>query len=381
MGLQTLVAVSNPALEAEAIQPGGQRADQSRISLRDLDTKDTAILKGLAITAIILHNFFHLIGPLHQNEFTFDRARFPLVLRTVVHPEFAIQGFFTFFGHFGVQVFIFLAAYGLTKSHWEDQSGWTAFMWGRVKKLFPVMGLVVLPWLIILCFRDGPTGFAREAGMETLLLFLGLSTIFGYGLPDVGPWWFIPFIVQFYALWLPLRKLTKKFGWVGLLILAVSCIGLLYFVNPLLARWQLNLLLTPIGRLKSICLGIAAARYSIRIRGWLAALSLVVLLLGSYYGILWPFTFMAALIICLWSYMFLRDFLRRFPLLESLGRYSMLAFLLNGIIRLAFLPYATTPAMQLLFGAINLVVVFACSAIIYESILAPRKAVVPAIAA
>ena len=89
--------------------------------LRDLDLKDTSILKGLAISAIVLHNYFHVVSPVHQNEFTFDPARFQVFLHTVARPELATQAVFSFFGHFGVQIFIFLSAYGLTKSHWDDR--------------------------------------------------------------------------------------------------------------------------------------------------------------------------------------------------------------------------------------------------------------------
>jgi peptidoglycan/LPS O-acetylase OafA/YrhL len=341
-------------------------AHKASFTLRDLDMKDTTILKGLAIIAITLHNFFHVLGPAHQNEFTFRSTRFPIFLHTVVQPSHTIQAFFAFFGHFGVQVFIFLSAFGLAKRHWDDQSSWPAFMWGRIKKLYPVIGLVVLPWLIIWFFGAGPERFVKEAGIETLLMLLGVSTILGFELPNVGPWWFIPFIMQFYALWLPLRALTKKSGWVGLTVLALFCLGLIYFLNPLLFRWHINLLATPIGRMKGLCLGIAAARYPIRMPFYLALLALIVLILGSMYYWLWPLTFMAALIVSLWAYVVLRDYWRRVPLLERLGRYSMLIFLLNGVVRLAFLPFAISPGTQLLYGAISAVVSFVCAAFIHE---------------
>lgn len=112
--------------------------------LEDLDKKDTAILKGLAISAIVFHNFFHVIGRVRENEFTFDSARFAVFLHAVVHPSTAIQSLFAFYGHLGIQVFIFLSAYGLARSHWNDPASWSSFMWSRVKKLYPMFGLVVL---------------------------------------------------------------------------------------------------------------------------------------------------------------------------------------------------------------------------------------------
>ncbi|HEY3707185.1 MAG TPA: hypothetical protein VGL22_19145, partial [Terracidiphilus sp.] len=83
-------------------------------NLSGLDHCDTAVLKGLAILAIVFHNFFHLISPVRQNEFVFHPGLFAVFLQTVRQPSLAIQAFFSFFGHFGVAVFIFLSAYGLT---------------------------------------------------------------------------------------------------------------------------------------------------------------------------------------------------------------------------------------------------------------------------
>ena len=81
--------------------------------LSDHDIHDTAILKCLAITAIVFHNFFHFVSPARENEFTFDPVRFRLFLEAVRQPSLATQAVFSFFGHFGVQIFIFLSAYGL----------------------------------------------------------------------------------------------------------------------------------------------------------------------------------------------------------------------------------------------------------------------------
>src|SRR5512146_540068 len=107
-----------------------------KVMLSDLDFRDVTALKGLAISAIVFHNYFHLINPAHENEFDFDPMRFRVLLETIVHPSLLIQTLFSFFGHFGVQVFIFLSAYGITKKYWDDRQTWTAFMRGRIRKLY-----------------------------------------------------------------------------------------------------------------------------------------------------------------------------------------------------------------------------------------------------
>jgi hypothetical protein len=55
--------------------------------LVDFDKRDTVTLKGLAITAIVFHNSFHLVSPVHQSEFGFNPVRFHRFLQALGHPE------------------------------------------------------------------------------------------------------------------------------------------------------------------------------------------------------------------------------------------------------------------------------------------------------
>lgn len=342
--------------------------------LRDLDKRDTAVLKGIAISAIVFHNFFHVVSPAHQNEFTFDPARFPVFLATVSHPQLAIQALFTFFGHFGVQIFIFLSAYGLTKSHWDDPAGWGIFVVGRVKKLYPTFGLVVLPWVLALSVEIGPLTVLRKVGLQLVLMFLGLSPFLpNAGLPPIGPWWFIAFIVEFYAIWPFLRSLARHYGWPGLLVLSIVCLAVTAALDPLLTRWSINLLETPFGHMPVACFGIAAARYPIRISAPLAFGAGAVLLLGSMYAQIWPLTFLAALIVSLAIYTPFRGRLRQSLVLERIGRYSLLIFLINGILRDEFAPLAGGPGSQLLLGCVSAVLSFVIAAVIQELLLSPMQ--------
>src|SRR5579862_1722318 len=343
--------------------------------LHNLDPVDSAILKALAITAICLHNFFHLIMPVRQNEFSFSAARFTAFLHTAQDPSLAVQAFFSFFGHYGVQVFVFLSAYGLAKAHWDRNETWSAFMWSRIRKFYPTFLVIVGGWAVGEAVLLGPLVFVKQMGLHLVLMLLGVSTLVGFGLPQIGPWWFIPFIVQFYAVWPFLRKLTHRFGWRVLLALSLFALVTTWLANPLLSRWGLNLLYTPIGRLPVLCMGIAAARYPLRIRGSLAAVAAIVLLLGSHYAPLWPFTMPSALLLALWAYIRLRDSLRSFLWLKRLGEYSLLVFLLNAIVRNHSWLFVHSPGLQLLCGCASTLLSFALAAAIHEALVAgPRPA-------
>ncbi|WP_348263538.1 acyltransferase [Telmatobacter sp. DSM 110680] len=338
-------------------------AARSRFFLIDLDKKDTAILKGLAIVAIVFHNFFHVIGPVRENEFNFDPARFPIFLQTVIHPSMAIQSLFAFYGHFGVQVFIFLSAYGLAKSHWSDANSWSEFMWCRVKKLYPMFGLVVFFWALLAAMHLGPIWVIKDAGPKLLLMLAGVSNILpGLGLPPIGPWWFIPFIIQFYAMWLLLRRLTNKFSWQGLVVLSIVCFLITHLTNPILAHWQINLGENPIGRMRVLCLGIIAARFPIRINVFLAIPAFAIILVGSEYRAVSHLVSLASVTLILWLYTKTRVVLRKVQLLETIGNYSLAIFLVNGIVRVPFVVFAKSPLSQLLLACGSAAVTFAISA-------------------
>lgn len=81
-----------------------------------ISPKQTLYLKGIAILCILLHNFFHLIVPLKcQNEMSLDENCVVKFISKFSISE-SINIFFSFFGFYGVYIFIFLSGYGLTKS-------------------------------------------------------------------------------------------------------------------------------------------------------------------------------------------------------------------------------------------------------------------------
>jgi peptidoglycan/LPS O-acetylase OafA/YrhL len=348
----------------------------SPLCLNQLDQKDTTILKGLAILAIVFHNFFHIAVNVHENEFDFDPARFPVFLHTVVHPSLAIQALFAFYGHFGVQIFIFLSAYGLAKSHWDDESPWSSFMWSRIKKLYPMFCMVVLFWALLACMHVGPVWVIRDAGPGILLMLAGVSNIApGLGLPPVGPWWFMPFIMQAYAIWPFLRKLTRRFGWPALAVLSLVCFFVTLAANPVLAHWSINLAFTPIARMRIFCLGIIAARYPIRIKSYLAIPAFAVLILGSEHLSFAYLISLSSVVAFLWLYTKLRPFLRTSRALKQIGNYSLAIFLVNGIVRVPFLYFAQSPFMQLALGIASASVAVAISAFFHYLLApAPQKA-------
>jgi peptidoglycan/LPS O-acetylase OafA/YrhL len=312
-----------------------------RAGFHKFDFADTLALKGLAIASIALHNYYHLLGPVKENEFGFDPARFTIFLKTMQDPRQEFQALFSFFGFYGVQIFIFISAYGLALRYWDTPESWADFFWSRVKKIYPMFLLAILACALYLQLLN-PLGMIIHDFERLALTLLGIENLIpGVGLPPVGPWWFVPFIMQFYALWPYLKRFAARFGVSGLILLSCSSLALVYLASDiLLARWSINLMETPIGHMPEICLGILAARY-----GWLPGtaaglMGAALLVGGNAYQALWPLSFLGALLLALWLYRIAAPWLRGRTPLNYLGICSMPIFLVNGFVRGPFLEIA-----------------------------------------
>ena len=91
---------------------------RKKFIFKSLSLEDSTFYKGLAILIIIFHNFFHLLNPgIGENEQGFDIQRAERFWHIVTNQtEYFVQALFSFWGHYGVQIFLFLSAYGLTKN-------------------------------------------------------------------------------------------------------------------------------------------------------------------------------------------------------------------------------------------------------------------------
>lgn len=307
----------------------------------EFDTWDCLILKGLAILTISFHNYFHLLSRVRENEFDFSRQRFLTYLTAIQDPSRIVQATLSFLGHYGVQIFVFLSAYGLAVRYWDHQPTWIEFIRGRVQKLYPMFLLSIALWALWVGFPRGPLGPLEVLWLQrnTLLLTVfGVLNIVPYHhqLP-VGPWWFMPFIMQVYFLWPLLTRFARRFGPYGLCGLSIGALALTYAFNDMLAaRWSISILQTPVGHLPECCLGIAVARFGYRPGKIAASVSAVVFLLSNLVAQVWILSFISGLVLIIWAYRQIRPILRPHGFLARVGNYSPALFFVNGFVRLPF---------------------------------------------
>ncbi len=305
--------------------------------------QDTNALKGIAILGIAFHNFLHRVPNIVQeNEFEFDPSRFPLFLQQLSDPATCVQAFFSFFGHYGVGVFVALSSYGLAVSCLNSRPlGALAFLGERWRKLFPMIGMCISIWLLLQLRTHAPSDAAYWSAtlLEVALLCTGLFTIApGFGPAAVGPWWFVSFILQFYLLWALAGARLMRTSTRSLILISAFALCVLYLLNDRLIRdVGITLLETPIGHFPEIALGILMTRFKpAAFRAWLPPL-VILLVLGNASHFLWPLASVCAAALMLVAFDASRRDGSRLHALAWIGGLSLPIFMLNGFIRRPFL--------------------------------------------
>lgn len=256
----------------------------------------TLFLKGFAILCIMSHNFFHWVPPVtYENEMHFYPMYFSRFLQDFTWPD-AINCLFSFWGFYGVYLFIFLSGYGLTKSfanHHTERN--IRFIGRHIAKIY----------LLFLCSAALYLFIVPKVNYRAVLHVLSLTTNLS---PETlflvcGPWWFFSLIIQLYLLFLFLYKFIQK---------DISNIVLICFSYLLIALYWMKycgtgigLYSNAIGHIPEFSLGIFVAIYEKRLtflenktfNAIVFLLSLIVLIIAqlSQYVFIFSFTASVAL--------------------------------------------------------------------------------------
>ena len=243
-----------------------------------LSRTESSALRGIAILGIILHNYCHFLGfAVKENEYKFDAGRpmqfldklFSLDSDLFIH-------FFSFLGHYGVPIFLFISGYGLVKKYEaqpQPQGGTHpqpfpkggAFIKKHFLKLFRLMiiGYLLFIGVYLLRHSDG----AQVYSWDRVLTQLTMTINFLYFDPDhiikPGPYWFFGLMLQLYALYiLVIHRWRSK--WLLLAFALGSVVLEACFAGS--QDWLNYVRYNFIGGLLPFCMGVWMARKEIPIR-------------------------------------------------------------------------------------------------------------------
>ena len=316
-----------------------------------LTRAECAALRGLAIIGIFLHNYCHWLGPVvKENEYTFSQHNVDWLTAVMASPDGLLPAHLvSFFGHYGVPVFLFLSAYGLELKYgrtlYVPAFRFVAYHW---KKLFSMMIVGFVSFTIVDAMTPGRWHYTLTQVVAQLAMVNNL-------LPDPdhniwpGPFWFFGLMLQLYAVY---RLLLYKRHWAWTVGAMVVCLGVQLAFAPeseALNWYRYNFM----GGMLPFGLGLLYARYGNRIiLTHLNTLSLLVSVVfcgflvmwmsASY--LLWSVVPLVVCILCVYVVKLLSQAARR-PvgawLMERLvwmGEISAALFVIHPTLRKVFIP-------------------------------------------
>ena len=250
-----------------------------------LSRTESSALRGIAILGIILHNYCHFLGfAVKENEYKFDPSRPMQFLDKIfsLDSDLFIH-LFSFLGHYGVPIFLFISGYGLVKKYEAhpqplpkggeilhsipEQSSPTRclslftlhFIKKHFLKLFRLMiiGYLVFIGIYLLRHSDG----AQVYSWDRVLAQLTMTINFFYFDPDhiikPGPYWYFGLMLQLYILYILVIHRWRS-NWL-LAALAIGSVALeSCFVDS--PDWLNYIRYNFIGALLPFCMGIWIAR-------------------------------------------------------------------------------------------------------------------------
>ena len=241
-----------------------------------LSRTESSALRGIAILGIILHNYCHFLGfAVKENEYKFDPSRpMQFLDKLFSFDSDLFIHFFSFLGHYGVPIFLFISGYGLVKKYEAQPKGGEpasakeaspsgrfggAFIKKHFLKLFRLMiiGYLVFIGIYLLRHSDG----AQVYSWDRVLAQLTMTINFFYFDPDhiikPGPYWYFGLMLQLYILYILVIHRWRS-NWL-LAALAIGSIALeCCFVDS--PDWLNYIRYNFIGALLPFCMGIWIAR-------------------------------------------------------------------------------------------------------------------------
>ena len=223
-------------------------------------------LRGIAILGIFLHNFCHWLNPVvKENEYQYFQHNVDWFAQCAARVnELFPAHVISFFGHYGVPVFLFLSAYGLEMKYGKGQGKApdgrrvvvSSFVRYHYLKLFKMMIVGFICFTVVDAMTAGSWHYNVAQIVGQLLMINNF-----YDQPDrniwPGPFWFFGLMLQLYVVY-RLLLYRRHWGWtVGLM--AVCTVAQL-FMDPEgenLNYWRYNFM----GGMLPFGLGLLFARY------------------------------------------------------------------------------------------------------------------------
>jgi len=197
-----------------------------------LTRNECTAMRGIAILAIMLHNYCHFIGKIVQeNEYQYLSFNNDRLWQVLTHPDALLPvHLLSYFGHYGVPVFLFLSGFGLVKKYETSQDACPPVGFLRYSYL-KLLRLLIVGFVLFVCVdmvTPGRFSFHWDNVLAQLLMYINLLPE-----PDKiiwpGIYWFFGLMMQLYIVYRLLLYRRSIWIVVGLIVV---CWLLQVFCDP-----------------------------------------------------------------------------------------------------------------------------------------------------
>jgi len=224
-----------------------------------LTRRECEAMRGIAIMAIMLHNYCHFIGRIVQeNEYQYFTMNNDRLWQQLSHPDALLPvHLLSYFGHYGVPVFLFLSGFGLVRKYEPTESvGPYRFVRYHYLKLLRMLIVGFTLFLMVDMVTPGRFAFHWHNVVAQLLMYINVLPS-----PDKiiwpGIYWFFGLMMELYIVY---RLLLYKRSSLYVILLIAVCWLLQMMCDPegeTLNRLRYNF----IGGMLPFGLGILLARH------------------------------------------------------------------------------------------------------------------------
>lgn len=227
-----------------------------------LTRDETAAMRGLAIIAIVLHNFCHRLRHIaQQNEYYFNPKNNDALLHALANPDSLLPVHLaSYFGHYGVPVFLFVSGFGLVMKY--ESKGGPLPVWRFIRyhylKLFGMMVAGFTGFVLVDNMMGQQYLFEWDKVVAQMLFCINLHHR-SAEIITPGPYWFFGLMMQLYIIY---RLLLWRRGHIVSAALVVCCYVVMATAGDMMdLRW---LRYNFVGGMLAFCSGVTLARLAPR---------------------------------------------------------------------------------------------------------------------
>jgi hypothetical protein len=206
----------------------------------------------------MIHNYAHKMpGAAQENEFAYRLENDNNFWHSVFSPDFLIH-LFSYWGHLGVPIFVFLSGYGLAlKYDNHAEIGWKSYLQSHYRKLFFPLLFGTMAYIAVIIIRDGNIHFSIARFLFQCTMLLNMIYPYEQNITP-GPYWYFGMTMQLYLFYLfVIHRRSVKYM-IGITVISVVFMGLLIYDTHRILIWtKYNVL----GWLMPLALGVLAARF------------------------------------------------------------------------------------------------------------------------